>query len=46
MPDDNLEIARQNNDASVRRALMASLPRDAREATNLYLKKEALITAT
>lgn len=41
VPDDNLEIARRNNDASTRRALMATLPRDAREATNYYLRHEA-----
>ena len=41
VPDDNLEIARQNNSSATRRALMATLPRDAREATNAYLKHEA-----
>jgi hypothetical protein len=41
VPDDNLEIARQNTDAATRRALMATLPRDAREATTYYLNKEA-----
>ncbi len=41
VPDDNLEIARKNNDANQRRLLMATLPRDAREATNYYLKSQA-----
>ncbi|MDO9377131.1 MAG: carboxypeptidase-like regulatory domain-containing protein [Bacteroidota bacterium] len=41
VPDDQLEIARQNNDESKRRILMASLPRDGREAANNYLTKQA-----
>jgi hypothetical protein len=41
VPDDNLEIAEKNNDASTRRALMATLPRDAREASTYYLRHEA-----
>ena len=32
VPDDQLEIARKNNDATVRRFLMATLPADGREA--------------
>ena len=41
VPADNLEIARENNDESKRRALMASLPRDGREAVSSYLGKQA-----
>lgn len=41
VPDDQLEIARQNNDESKRKLLMASLPRDGREAANNYLSKQA-----
>jgi hypothetical protein len=41
VPDDNLAIARKNNDASQRRAMMATLPRDAREATSYYLRQQA-----
>ncbi len=41
VPADNLEIARENNDESKRRALMASLPRDGREAANAYLSKQS-----
>jgi hypothetical protein len=41
VPDDNLTIARKNNDAEQRRILMATLPRDAKEATNYYLKSQA-----
>ncbi len=41
VPDDEIEIARQNNDAVKRRLLARSLPSDAREAANLYLKQSA-----
>jgi hypothetical protein len=41
VPDDNLEIARQNNDENKRRFLMASLPRDGREAANKYLSQQS-----
>jgi hypothetical protein len=41
VPDDNLEIARQNNDENRRRLLMASLPRDGREAANKYLSQQS-----
>ncbi|MEO6916289.1 MAG: carboxypeptidase-like regulatory domain-containing protein [Chitinophagaceae bacterium] len=41
VPDDNLEIARQNTDASKRRILMRSLPNDGREATNFALRQSA-----
>jgi hypothetical protein len=41
VPDDNLEIARQNNDEGRRRLLMASLPRDGKEAASSYLSKQS-----
>ena len=41
VPDDNLEIARKNNDESQRRILMAALPRDGKEAASNYLSKQA-----
>ena len=41
VPADNLEIARENNDENKRRLLMASLPRDGREAVGSYLGKQA-----
>jgi hypothetical protein len=41
IPDDNIEVARKNTDAAKRRILMASLPRDGREAVNYNLQKQA-----
>lgn len=41
IPDDQYEIARQNVSAANRRVLMATLPRDGREASNYYLKQNA-----
>ena len=41
VPDDNLAIVQENNNAAIRKSLMATLPRDAREASNMYLNKEA-----
>ncbi len=41
VPDDNIEIARQNNDAVKRRILSRGMPTDAREAANYYLKQNA-----
>ncbi len=41
VPDDEIEVARQNNDAVKRRVLARGLPSDAREAANLYLKQSA-----
>ena len=41
VPDDQIEIARQNNDAVKRRILARGLPSDAREAANYYLKQNA-----
>ncbi|HMO62649.1 MAG TPA: carboxypeptidase-like regulatory domain-containing protein [Ferruginibacter sp.] len=44
IPDDDLEIARKNNSEHQRRLLMASLPRDGREAANKYLGTQAAKT--
>jgi hypothetical protein len=41
VPDDQLEIARKNNDESKRRILMATLPTDGREAAGRYLTNQA-----
>jgi hypothetical protein len=41
VPDDDIEIARQNTDALKRRALYKTLPADAREASNTYLRQSA-----
>lgn len=41
IPDDNLETARKNNDEDTRRLLVATLPRDGREAASNYLTKQA-----
>ncbi len=41
MPDDNLEIARKNNDEARRRVLINTLPRDGREAANYALTQQA-----
>ncbi len=41
LPADNLEIARQNNSENTRRVLMATLPKDGREAANNYLTRQA-----
>lgn len=41
VPDDEIEIARQNNDAVKRRVLERGLPADAREAANQFLKQSA-----
>lgn len=40
-PDDELETARKNNSEETRRVLLATLPRDGREAANTYLNKQA-----
>jgi len=40
-PDDDLELARKNNSEDSRRALMAALPRDGREAASNYLNTQA-----
>jgi hypothetical protein len=41
VPDDNLEIARRNTDEQTRRALMAIIPADGKEAANYSLRKQA-----
>jgi CarboxypepD_reg-like domain len=41
IPDDNISVARKNNDEAKRRILMASLPSDGREAANNYLRSTA-----
>ncbi|HTB51998.1 MAG TPA: carboxypeptidase-like regulatory domain-containing protein [Ferruginibacter sp.] len=41
VPDDELEIARKNNDDSKRRYLAANLPRDGKEAVTRYLSNQA-----
>ena len=41
IPDDNLEIARKNNNDATRRMLLATLPTDGREASNVYLRQSA-----
>lgn len=41
VPDDDITIARHNNDAATRRILMSSLPADGREASNQYLRQSA-----
>lgn len=40
-PADDITLARENNNEATRRALMASLPSDGREATNQYLRQSA-----
>lgn len=40
VPDDEIAIARSNNDAATRKALMASLPMDGKEATSQYFRQE------
>jgi hypothetical protein len=39
--DDEIEVARQNTDAAKRRLLERTLPADAKEASNYYLKQNA-----
>ena len=41
IPDDDISIARKNNDAATRRALVANLPVDGREASNRFMKQIA-----
>jgi hypothetical protein len=41
VPDDDIEIARQNNDEAKRRILARSLPSDGKEATNYALKQSS-----
>ena len=39
VPDDNIEVARLNTNAAVRRFLMTSLPADGREASTQYMRQ-------
>ncbi len=39
VPDDDLEIARQNNNVATRRLLMTSVPADGSEATSQFLRQ-------
>ena len=39
VPDDNITIARKNNDVATRRILVANLPSDGREASNQFLRQ-------
>jgi len=41
IPDDDIEIARKNTDASKRRVLARTLPRDGGENTNMFLRNNA-----
>lgn len=41
VPDDDIEIARQNTNAAKRRLLARTLPADAKEASNYYLRQAA-----
>jgi hypothetical protein len=41
VPDDDIEIARQNTEAAKRKILLRGLPNDAREASNYYLRQNA-----
>lgn len=39
VPDDDITIARRNNDVATRRILVANLPTDGREASNQFLRQ-------
>ncbi|MBL0055933.1 MAG: carboxypeptidase-like regulatory domain-containing protein [Chitinophagaceae bacterium] len=39
VPDDQITVARKNNDVATRRLLIATLPSDGREASNQYLRQ-------
>jgi hypothetical protein len=41
VPDDDIAIARANNNAATRRLLIASLPSDGREASSQYMRQSA-----
>ena len=41
VPDDEIEIARSNNNIATRRVLMSSLPADGREASTQYMRQKA-----
>ena len=40
VPDDEVAIARSNNDDATRRALMTTMPMDGREASSQYMRQE------
>jgi hypothetical protein len=39
VPDDNIAVARKNNDVATRRILVANMPLDGREASSQYLRQ-------
>lgn len=41
VPDDDITIARNNNNSATRRVLLSTLPSDGREASNQYLRQSA-----
>lgn len=41
VPDDQLEVARKNTDATTRRMLMAALPTDGKEASSNYISRQS-----
>jgi hypothetical protein len=41
VPDDNIEIARANNNMATRRLLMSTLPSDGREASSQYMRQQS-----
>ena len=41
VPDDDIAIARANNNIATRRLLMSSLPSDGKEATSQYLRRQS-----
>jgi len=41
IPDDNITIARKNNNEATRRVLVSTLPRDGKEASSMYLRQQA-----
>ena len=41
VPDDQIEIARANNNMATRRLLMSSLPSDGREASSQYMRQQS-----
>ncbi len=41
VPDDDIEIARSNNDVATRRLLMSTLPADGREASSQFMRQRA-----
>ena len=41
VPDDNITVARKNNNEATRRVLVATLPKDGREASSQYLRQQA-----